>query len=129
MRTKGPWWALLLVFVASFAVLLFAGKRIAEEAPPIPSRVVTASGDVLIATDEVRTGQNVWQAMGGMQLGSIWGHGSYVAPDWTADYLHREAVLLLDHYAQREGRASYEATEPELQAEPRLEDGGSSAPS
>ena len=54
MRSKSPWWALLFVFVASFAVLLFTGKRIAEEAPPIPTRVVTASGEVLVATDEVR---------------------------------------------------------------------------
>jgi nitric oxide reductase subunit B len=116
MRLKSPWWALLFVFVASFAVLLFAGKRIADEAPPIPSRVVTPSGEVLIATDEIRTGQNVWQAMGGMQFGSIWGHGSYVAPDWTADYLHREAILVLDQYARREGRTSYEAADPELRA-------------
>src|SRR3954464_13503611 len=28
----------------------------------------------------------------GMQLGSIWGHGGYVAPDWSADWLYREAV-------------------------------------
>jgi nitric oxide reductase subunit B len=36
--------------------------------------------------------------MGGMQVGSIWGHGSYVAPDWTADYLHREAVFVLNEW-------------------------------
>jgi len=41
-----------------------------------------------------------------MEVGSIWGHGSYVAPDWTADWLHREAVFILDEWAQREhGRA------------------------
>ena len=38
------------------------------------------------------TAKTSWQAMGGMEVGSIWGHGSYVAPDWTADYLHREAT-------------------------------------
>src|SRR5690606_18918320 len=36
----------------------------------------------------------------GHQQGSIWGHGAYVAPDWTADWLHREAVALLEIYAQ-----------------------------
>ena len=39
--------------------------------------------------------------LGGMQVGSIWGHGSYVAPDWTADWLHREAVFILNHWAAK----------------------------
>jgi nitric oxide reductase subunit B len=43
-----------------------------------------------------------------MQQGSIWGHGSYVAPDWSADWLHREAVELLELLAQSEG-SSYAA--------------------
>ena len=47
-------------------------------------------------------GQNVWQSMGGMEVGSIWGHGSYVAPDWTADWLHRECVFILDDWARSE---------------------------
>ena len=37
-----------------------------------------------------------------MQRGSIWGHGSYLAPDWSADWLHREALALLDIKAQQE---------------------------
>ncbi len=48
---------------------------------------------------QIEAGQNVWQSMGGMELGSVWGHGSYVAPDWTADWLHREAMFILDHWA------------------------------
>ncbi len=38
---------------------------------------------------------------GGQQLGSVWGHGSYVAPDWSADWLHREALALREVYAQQ----------------------------
>ena len=45
---------------------------------------------------DIGRGQNVWQYLGGMQVGSIWGHGSYVAPDWTADWLHSEATSVLD---------------------------------
>ena len=41
--------------------------------------------------------------MGGMQLGSIWGHGGYVAPDWSADWLHREAIAVLDLWARADG--------------------------
>ena len=34
----------------------------------------------------------------------VWGHGSYVAPDWSADWLHREAVALAGASAPREQR-------------------------
>src|SRR5262245_66259412 len=76
------------VLVVSFGVLLWAGVRIYQEAPPVPERVVTEDGKQLIGPGEILAGQNVWQSLGGMQVGSIWGHGSYVAPDWSADWLH-----------------------------------------
>lgn len=111
-----PWTALIGVIVVSFAILLYAGHRIRVGAPPIPTQVISASGELLIDEGEILDGQNVWQAMGGMQFGSIWGHGSYVAPDWTADYLHREALLVLDAYAEATGAATYEALDDERQA-------------
>jgi nitric oxide reductase subunit B len=46
-------------------------------------------------------------------VGSIWGHGAYIAPDWTADYLHREAVLLLDELAKKEGKTYKELPDDE----------------
>ncbi len=107
---------LLLVLVGSFSVLLFAGHRLQKNAPPIPGRVVTTTGEELIAAGEIAAGQNVWQAMGGMEVGSVWGHGSYVAPDWTADYLHREIVSVLEQYAQASGSGSFAALPPEQQA-------------
>ncbi|MGN6106409.1 MAG: nitric-oxide reductase large subunit, partial [Kofleriaceae bacterium] len=105
-----------MVVVSSFAVLLYAGHRIAEEAAPIPNRVVSASGEVLIDEGDILAGQSVWQAMGGMEVGSVWGHGSYVAPDWTADYLHREATLMLDAFAQQDGGTTYAELDGERQA-------------
>ncbi len=51
---------------------------------------------------DIEKGRQVWQSMGGMQLGSIWGHGGYVAPDWSADWLHREALAWLDMWARAE---------------------------
>src|SRR5690606_18677697 len=53
--------------------------------------------------------------MGGMQLGSIWGHGAYVAPDWSADWLHREGLGVLDLWAQREVGITGYAQLPEEQ--------------
>lgn len=108
--------ALVLVIVASFAVLLYAGHRLQQEAVPIPQRVVSATGAEIIGLSEIQDGQNVWQAMGGMEVGSVWGHGSYVAPDWTADYLHREATHVLDQYAGQLGGAAYDTLPAETRA-------------
>ncbi len=93
------WIAFSAVMIVSFAILGFAGMRIYQEAPPIPERVVTTEGEKIIGPGVISAGQNVWQSLGGMEIGSIWGHGSYVAPDWSADWLHREAVLILDEWA------------------------------
>ena len=113
---KRLWVVFGTIMVVSFAVLLWVGSEIFRQAPPIPREVATADGTVLIGEGEVSNGQNVWQAMGGMQIGSIWGHGSYVAPDWTADYLHREAVFILNAWARAESQQNYDGLQPEQQA-------------
>jgi nitric oxide reductase subunit B len=89
------WMAFVAVVVASFIVLGATGVRIYQAAPPLPDRVVTSDGREVVALGMIGEGQNVWQSLGGMEMGSIWGHGSYVAPDWTADWLHREALFIL----------------------------------
>jgi nitric oxide reductase subunit B len=95
MRSNhGLWRWLGLIFVLSFGALGYLGWQIYLTAPPIPKAVVTTSGDVLFTGEQVQRGQQVWLASGGQQQGSVWGHGAYVAPDWSADWLHREAVAL-----------------------------------
>ncbi len=96
---KQLWMFFGLVLVLSFSVLGWIGTRIYQEAPPVPLKVVTTDGRTVIADGDIPAGQNVWQSLGGMEVGSVWGHGSYVAPDWTADWLHREAMFMLDHWA------------------------------
>jgi nitric oxide reductase subunit B len=99
MQYTKLWLGLLGVIVLSFAVLGYYGAEIYRQAPPVPARVVTMDGVVLFTGQEIRDGQNVWQSLGGQEVGSIWGHGAYVAPDWSADWLHREAIWLLDQWA------------------------------
>ena len=89
------WISFALVCILSFAVLGWIGTRIYQEMPPLADRVRITDGEILFDEGDILAGQNVWQSLGGMQVGSIWGHGSYVAPDWTADWLHREAVFML----------------------------------
>jgi nitric oxide reductase subunit B len=113
MSFRRLWVAFAAVLVLSFAVLGWTGVRIYQQAPPVPERIVTSDGELLIGPDEVFAGQNVWQSMGGMEVGSVWGHGSYVAPDWTADWLHREATFILDAWS---APGTYAALPPEQQA-------------
>jgi len=92
-----------------FATLLYFGREIYQMAPPIPETVVSQSSQAVFSREEIQRGQNVWQSMGGMQQGSIWGHGSYLAPDWSADWLHREAVALLDVISREEQGVDFDA--------------------
>ncbi|MGE3820243.1 MAG: nitric-oxide reductase large subunit [Isosphaeraceae bacterium] len=111
------WWSFVAVLGVSFLVLGWIGTRIHQEMPPIPERVVTSDGQTVIDAGEISAGQNVWQSLGGMEVGSIWGHGSYVAPDWTADWLHREAVFILDRWANRDFNAEFATLDEEPKAQ------------
>lgn len=111
------WIAFVLVLLVSFMILGWIGTRINAEKPPIPERVVTTEGTVLIDNGQIESGQNVWQSMGGMEVGSIWGHGSYVAPDWSADWLHREAVFILEKWSNADFGADYANLNVEQQAQ------------
>ena len=91
-----------------FGTLLYFGRQIYQTAPPIPAFVQTTSGEVIFSREQIERGQNVWQSMGGMEQGSIWGHGSYVAPDWSADWLHREAQSLLNILAPAKAGGAYD---------------------
>ncbi|MBI4717284.1 MAG: nitric-oxide reductase large subunit [Planctomycetes bacterium] len=116
MRLHKHWAALALVIGGSFATLGYFGRTLYRNVPPVPARVVTTDGQVLFTEQHIRDGQNVWQSMGGQEVGSVWGHGAYVAPDWSADWLHREAVWLLDAWARGAGAANYDALAGETQA-------------
>lgn len=113
---RNLWWTLIAVLAVTFALLGYFGTEIYRKAPPIPDRVVSASGDILMTRETILDGQTAWQSVGGMQLGSIWGHGAYQAPDWTADWLHRELVNWLDREAQQRFAARYETLDSERQA-------------
>ena len=98
---------------ASFLVLIIFGVEIYRTAPPFPTKIVVSDGEVLYEGQDIKDGQNVWQSMGGQTVGSIWGHGAYIAPDWNADYLHRETEMLLDLLAQKDGKTYKDLPEDE----------------
>ncbi|MEO7031154.1 MAG: nitric-oxide reductase large subunit [Herbaspirillum sp.] len=105
--TRKLWTWLAVICLLSFAVLGWVGREIYLTAPPIPNQVVSTGGKILFSDGQVERGQSAWLMAGGQQLGSVWGHGSYLAPDWSADWLHREAVALGDNLAQRDFGKAY----------------------
>ena len=105
-QTRKLWLGLAALLLSGFSLLLWMGGEIHRQEPPMPESVVTADGATLYTRADIETGRQVWQSIGGQQLGSIWGHGALIAPDWSADWLHREAEAWLTLRAQREyGRA------------------------
>lgn len=114
---KKYWLAFSVVIALSFAVLGLVGVRIYQQAPPIADTVISTQGIVMIPPGDIAIGQNVWQAMGGMEVGSVWGHGSYTAPDWTADWLHREILFILNDWSQSEFQKTFNDLDKEKQAQ------------
>ena len=99
---KRLWMILGLIMVGSFTLLGYFGKEVYNERPPIPAEFVDESGKTIYTEADILAGQSAWQSIGGMSVGTVWGHGAYQAPDWTADWIHREVLGWLDQQAQRD---------------------------
>lgn len=110
------WWSLIGVLGVTFCLLGWFGHEIYRQAPPIPERVKSADGETLFRDADILDGQTAWQSIGGMQLGSIWGHGAYQAPDWTADWLHRELLAWLELAAQQQYAKAWQDLDDDQQA-------------
>jgi nitric oxide reductase subunit B len=99
---KKLWFTLIGVLIVTFSLLGYYGAEVYRQAPPIPGQIVAPGKEVLYTKERILDGQTAWQSVGGMQLGSIWGHGAYQAPDWTADWLHREVENWLELASQQQ---------------------------
>ena len=99
-RYKKLWATLLIVLTLTFTLLGYLGVEVYRQAPPVPEAYVTKSGETVMTKADILAGQTAWQTTGGMELGSLLGHGAYPAPHWTADWLHRELMAWLDMRAQ-----------------------------
>ncbi len=104
---KKLWYLLFTTLIITFTLLGYMGVEVYRGAPPIPNAYVSQSGETIISHDEVLKGQESWQSTGGMQIGTVLGHGAYQAPDWTADWLHRELVAWLNISANKEFGKDY----------------------
>ena len=112
---KKYWWALVAVVTIAFGILGYYGVEVYREAPPVVS-FADKNGKIIVEQEQIYKGQEAWQSIGGMQVGSVWGHGAYQAPDWTADWLHKELVAFMDIKANQLYGVKFDALNAEQQA-------------
>jgi nitric oxide reductase subunit B len=108
--SKGWIQAVVIVVLCGFLILGILAYRTYTDEPPIPSQVVDPGGQVLFTGTDVIAGQEVFLRNGLMEYGSIFGHGAYLGPDFTADYLHRAALIAIDHYGGPSSEAAQQQT-------------------
>lgn len=104
----------VLTFLVGFAVLGYLAYRINAEHAPIPAEVRAEDGRLLFTADDVMAGQHLFQKYGLMQHGTIFGHGAYLGPDFTAQYLHRAGLAMTAFYAEQGKRTAPEIREQVL---------------
>ncbi|HET7841460.1 MAG TPA: nitric-oxide reductase large subunit, partial [Terriglobia bacterium] len=106
----------VIVFLFGFFVLGLLAYWTYTGEPPIPARVQDNAGHELFTRENVLQGQQVFLRNGLMEYGSIFGHGAYLGPDFTADYLHRSAENVLEQYGGAGSDKAREQTIEDFQA-------------
>jgi nitric oxide reductase subunit B len=108
--SKGWIQAVALVMLFGFFVMGLLAYYTYTDEPPIPAKVVDANGNALFTGQDIIAGQEVFLKNGLMEYGSIFGHGAWLGPDYTADYLHRAAEMTIDYYGGNSSGAARQQT-------------------
>ena len=113
---KKYWIAVVAVLIIGFSILGYLGTDVYHQAPLVPTAYVSQDGQVLFTKEDILHGQSAWQSTGGQSVGTVLGHGAYQAPDWTADWLHKEVSVMLDIKSQEAFGVLYDQLVPAQQA-------------
>jgi nitric oxide reductase subunit B len=89
----------ILTFAIGFGILGYLAYRIYADSPPVPARFVGPDGIVAFSREEILDGQQSFATRGFMEYGTLFGHGAYLGPDFTADAIHRMQLAMAKHYA------------------------------
>ena len=91
-----PWWknSVIIIMILGFSILIYVALKSYQNAPPIPDKVVDPQGNVLFTSANIKAGQEVFLKYGLMEHGTLMGHGAYLGPDYTAEYLHSYTLSL-----------------------------------
>lgn len=122
-KPLSPWWlrSVLIIMLIGFSVLISITTIAYKNAPPIPNLVVDPNGNTLFTGEEISNGQTIFLKYGLMDNGSIWGHGAYLGPDYSAEALHRIGESATAATALEEHAKPFNALTPKQQASVRAE--------
>ena len=109
-QNLSPWWrrGIIIILLLEFAVLIWVttGSYYRNSKPPIPEKVTDNSGTVIFTRTDIQNGQQVFLKKALMDNGSIWGHGAYMGPDFSAQYLHNLALEVTGFIAAEKYKTS-----------------------
>jgi len=88
----------VLTFATGFGILAYLAFRIYAEQPPVPASFVGPDGAAVFTREEIVEGQRVFETRGLMEQGTLFGHGAYLGPDFTAEALHRMELAMQRYY-------------------------------
>ncbi len=97
------WWrmSLILVLMGCFVVLIWITSKSYKDAAPIPIKVLSPTGKVVFTGEDIVGGQQTFLKYGLMENGTIWGHGAYLGPDFSAEYLHTLVLSAWEEVAKQ----------------------------
>jgi len=111
------WWrrGLIIILLLEFAVLIWVttGSLYRNLKPPIPEKVLDNSGSVVFTKTDIENGQQVFLKKALMSNGSIWGHGAYMGPDFSAQYLHNLALEVRNYIALEKYNSNFSELVPD----------------
>ena len=111
------WWrrGLIIILLLEFAVLIWVttGSLYRNLKPPIPEKVLDNSGSVVFTKTDIENGQQVFLKKALMSNGSIWGHGAYMGPDFSAQYLHNLALEVRNYIALEKYNSNFSELAPD----------------
>ncbi len=89
-----------IVLIVGFLIMGILTYYTYTDEPPIPQVVKDAKGSTLFTRSDIMAGQGIFLGNGLMEYGSIFGHGAYLGPDFTTEYLHRAALSSIRIYGE-----------------------------
>ncbi len=107
--------AAVLTYIFGFTILGICAYLVYSEGPPTPERVASA-GQTIFTRQDIIDGMHVFERNAMMEYGTVYGHGAYLGPDFTAEYLHKSAEFMLAEYGKHplEGLSAQDRVSAEL---------------
>jgi nitric oxide reductase subunit B len=100
LLNKKNWFThFLIVAIISIAGLVYLGRETYVGSPPL-ANFVTSNGQVVMTTEQLARGKEIFHLRGLMLYGSFWGDGAERGPDFTADSMHRIGASMRSYYEE-----------------------------